>query len=244
MNTIYLELGIQDPLTDKVESAVPLTHSEIAMNSRKTQNEMLTVFEEQVLKLYATLSTAWLTLGILNRKFANSKDKTFLEDLERIKHDLFHSKAGVGDILQKPTIYMLVDKHGNKFPKEEPFNAFIRREKDAYKILSSYDSFSRRHHEKFSQIEPDLDKHMALIRKLDGLELIPKLSVLRAQKKSKDIQDRATLLFYIVEYLYAGEERGARAYLAPLKGELNSLSPEQISAYLATLERKYLELGK
>lgn len=244
LNLRHLELGITGNLDDKAEVVVPMTHSEIALSNRKTQADMMTVFEEDVLKLYATLSTAWLTLSVLKRKFANCGDNHFLDDLERNQQAIFHNKAGIGDILQKPTLYLIVDKNGNKFPKEKPFKEFIQREKDSYKILASYDSFSVKYVDKFKAIDGDLDEHMALVRKLDGLELIPKLSVLRVQKKSKDISDRATLLHYVVEHLYAGQESGARMFLAPLKGELSSLNPDDISAYLGVIERKYLELGK
>lgn len=240
----HLELGIQEPLTDKVVDAVPMTHSKIAAETRKTQAEMITVFEEQVFKLYATLSTAWLSLVVLRKKFPRTKDRIFHEDSEKIKEDLFNSKAGIGDLLQKPDLYMFVDKHGNKIPKDKPFEAFIKREKAAYRVLSSYDSFSRRYADKFQSIEDDVEKQTDLIRKIESLNLISRISVLRAQNKDKDIKDRATVLYYIIEQLCALEERGAKAYLVILKGELTSLEIDEVNDYLKDLERRNLEQGK
>lgn len=243
-NSLHLELGIVEPLGEKADVAVPMTHTEIALNSRRTQGEMLTIFEEEVMKLYATLSMVWLTLRVLLKRFEASSDETFIKDLERIKSDISDAKAGVGDLVQKPDLYMFSDENGNKFPKEKPFNDFVKREKYAYKMLSAYDSFTRKHHEKFKEIEPDVDELIGYINKLESLKLISRISVLRSQKKSEEISSKAKILHYLVESLYINEQTGARMYLGFLKGELGNLNPDMISAYIATLERQYLELGK
>ncbi len=211
-NSLHLKLGIVEPLGEKADVAVPMTHTEIALNSRRTQGEMLTIFEEEVMKLYATLSMVWLTLGVLLKRFEATSDETFIKDLERIKSDISNAKAGVGDLVQKPDLYMFSDENMGS--------------------------------EKFEEIEPDVDELIGYINKLESLKLISRVSVLRSQKKSEEISSKAKILHYLVESLYINEKAGARMYLSLLKGELGNLNPDMISAYIATLERQYLELGR
>lgn len=258
MNKIHLELGIQEPLSDKPGVAVPMTHSHIAKETRKTQADMMTLFEEQSYKLYAELGIAWTNLLILKKRFARSKDKAFHEDLERIQEDLLNTKAAVGDFLQKPDNYVYTDGRGNKFIDErigsKPFERYIQTEKVAYRVLAAYDSFSGKHSDKFIDIEYEVEDQLEFLRKIEALGIISRLAALRAQKKSKEILDKATVVYYIVEQLNIKENRVARMWLKVLKGKISDRELEEletvkmdtvyINDLVTVLERQLLELGK
>lgn len=233
---MHLELGIMlDPTTMQmaVERPLCLNHTTIALATRSTQRDLMSVIEVEAFYLLDQVSSAYLFLSKTCAAYIAEPhevgDRAFIAYFEDFRRDIMAAKNALNAAIDE------CDTNPDQMVEAKAM---------AVRAMKSFDhmQMDKRYARYFAAAHEAMEQHYE--RKVQA-------GLYNFQQRFTQLRDKPAYckhvmeLQKILEYYVAGDDKSAQRALDYMRDTLSespvSIVPEEIGAFLSMLERRLLE---